>query len=122
MKDEAVSKNFKKSEFVCPCCKLYNMQPFVVDKVQIIRDQFGAINIISGTRCVIHNEKVGGKPASAHLDGYAVDITCFSSVLRSKLIRLGIMNGVTGIGIKPGSVHLDWKLRPADSIWLYQAS
>lgn len=76
MVDENVSKNFKRSEFVCKCgCGKYNADPKLIKSLQKLRDTIGTpIVINSACRCEAHNKAVGGVPNSQHVQGKAADI------------------------------------------------
>lgn len=72
------TKNFKPSEFKCPCgrCTGYPTQMRVKElkHVQRIRDHYGKpMQITSGLRCEHQNNRVGGSSDSRHLTGYAAD-------------------------------------------------
>ena len=48
----------------------------LVDVLDAIRERIGKpIEVLSGYRCPIHNEEVGGVPNSQHVEGTAADIT-----------------------------------------------
>lgn len=72
-----ITENFSKEEFACKCgCGFMEINPAVVQRLQVIRDIVGLpIGIASGCRCSKRNDSVGGKPASQHLLGNAVDFT-----------------------------------------------
>ena len=109
-KDMQDTKNFKKSEFDCPCCGMNNMSQVMVNTLQRIRDKVKApIIITSGCRCPDHNEDVGGKKKSAHMKGTAVDIAVAqgNSRLRYNLISYAISEGIDRIGIYDTWIHLD---------------
>lgn len=74
--DEQLSKNFKRSEFVCKCgCGKFNADPKLVKSLQKLRDTIGTSIIInSACRCEAHNKAVGGVPNSQHVQGKAADI------------------------------------------------
>lgn len=72
-----LSTNFKVSEFRCKdgSDKILIDVDFVKDKLQAIRDYFGAsVTINSGYRTESYNAKVGGAKASYHMQGRAFDI------------------------------------------------
>lgn len=72
-----ISDNFKVSEFRCKdgSDKILIDTDFVRDKLQPIRDHFGAlVTINSGYRTESYNAKVGGAKSSYHMQGRAFDI------------------------------------------------
>ena len=72
-----ITHNFSRHEFACKCgCGLDNIDNQIVHRLQVVRDILGVkITINSGCRCKEHNYAVGGKPASLHLEGMAIDWT-----------------------------------------------
>ncbi|MCI9201556.1 MAG: DUF882 domain-containing protein [Lachnospiraceae bacterium] len=72
-----ISRNFKVSEFRCKdgSNKILIDVDFVQNKLQAIRDHFGApVTINSGYRTESYNKKVGGAKKSFHMTGQAFDI------------------------------------------------
>ena len=114
------TRNFKPSEFACPCCKANNTQQELVNRLQHVRDDIKqAMVISSGYRCPKHNKAVGGEQNSAHTKGLAVDIVCNHTAYRWLLITSLIKYGFDRIGIYKGYIHadLDYSL-PANQIWV----
>lgn len=104
-----LSENFYQDEFDCPCCGKNNIHPDIVDLLQKLRYRWGRpIRITSGCRCDNHNQdpKVGGKPGSDHVLGYAVDIDCVNALDRRELVRLALEVGIPVIGVKHDCLHL----------------
>lgn len=71
---------FDLNEFHCICknkfCSYTLVDSDLVDKLMILRREWKVpIRIISGYRCMVHNEKVGGKTGSFHMLGKAADIS-----------------------------------------------
>ena len=97
------------------------MSKELLSKLDMIREEFGKpIHINSGYRTEAHNEKVGGKPASSHLKGLAVDIACSASRDRFNLIKLFIKHDITRIGIAKNFIHIDIDShKDPDVIWTY---
>jgi zinc D-Ala-D-Ala carboxypeptidase len=120
MKD---TKNFKASEFACPCCGLNNMSQIMIDALQKIRDRVGVpMRINSGSRCSDRNKKDGGKPDSAHLKGFAVDIAVpkAASGLRYSIIAYALQEGIKRIGIGDNFIHLDIDpILAQNQMWIY---
>ena len=73
----ALTKNFTKSEFECPCgCGQQSVDTELAEKLQLIRDKVNRpLKITSGYRCITHNasKAVGGSPNSKHRYGMAAD-------------------------------------------------
>jgi hypothetical protein len=72
-----ITKNFSRHEFTCHCgCGFDSIDERIVHRLQVVRDILQVpITINSGCRCLKHNYSVGGKPASFHLEGKAIDWT-----------------------------------------------
>jgi len=70
-----ITKNFSRKEFACKCgCGFDDIDHRIVHRLQVVRDILKVpITINSGCRCLKHNYNVGGKPASLHLEGLAID-------------------------------------------------
>jgi len=70
-----LAKNFKVSEFACPCCDVVKVDTELVKRLQQVRDKFGVpLNIKSGYRCEKQNAKTKyASVKSQHMLGKAVD-------------------------------------------------
>lgn len=102
-----MTENFKREEFQCPCCGLNNIDQRLVNLLQKAREMFGRPMVVtSGTRCVSHNQKVGGTPTSDHLLGFAADIDCENSIHRRELVLAALAVGIPTLGIKKDCIHL----------------
>ena len=121
----ALSKNFSRDEFECPCgCSSQMVEQELVDKLQLIRDKLGQkLKVTSGYRCVKHNanKKVRGSQTSRHLYGIAADWRTLNRSVNP--VALGIIAqsvGFGGIGIywhsQGAFVHTD--TRGGKSTWL----
>lgn len=67
--------NFRLSEFAChDGSDTILLDRELVDRLQRIREKFGAVRINSGYRTPTHNAKVGGVRNSQHVQGRAADI------------------------------------------------
>ena len=109
------TKNFKATEFRCKCpiCKLqvpHKMDPLVLEKVQELRDLYGApLSLTSAYRCDKHPEEVKKEKPGQHNAGLAVDIRVTDGAMRMKLVELGLKLGATGVGVAKTFIHLDWR-------------
>lgn len=121
-----LTTNFNREEFDCkdgtpvPAELMPNVQK-LAEQLQILRDNLGEpIHVNSGYRTAAYNKKVGGKPASQHLQAKAADITCKSKTPKQlaafieKLITAGTLR-FGGMGVYPGFVHVD--IRAGKARW-----
>ncbi len=116
-----LSKNFDSSEFECKCgCGLMNISPLMIELLQEVRNKLNeAININSGTRCMRHNNDVGGKEDSEHLIGLGVDIECLTSSYRYLILPI-LFKKITRIGTGKDFIHVGIdKFKPQNVIWVY---
>ena len=113
---------FKAAEFNCKCgCGLNNARGDLMTRLNQARDAAGIpFGISSGSRCEKNNRLSGGAPDSAHLEGWAVDIQCVSSMPRYKIITALIAAGFTRIGISKSFIHADCDPnKPSSVVWTY---
>lgn len=104
-----IAKNFKVKEFRCKdgSDKILIDTDFVVNKLQKIRDHFGApITINSAYRTEIYNKKVGGAKSSYHMKGQAFDIVVKGHT-PLEVARFAQSIGITGIIQYNTFVHVD---------------
>lgn len=111
-----LTKNFSRNEFAClgeNCCgHSAPINPLLAHALQHLRDVIATpITVLSGFRCLIHNQAVGSNTASQHPLGLAADIYAanysltdlHNAALHIPLFRLG---GV-GLYLEKGFIHLD---------------
>lgn len=113
---------FSPKEFECKCgCGKMNMKKEHMDKLFRARINAGIPFIItSGSRCLEHNNFVGGSATSDHLKGYGSDIRANSG--RAKwLILMALINaGFNRIGIGKNFIHAgDDPQNPEMVVWTY---
>ena len=119
----ALSKNFTREEFKCPCgCTRQMVDSELVEKMQAVREKLGKpIKITSGYRCIPHNAAVKGSSGSKHRYGMAADWRTANRSINP--VALGILAqavGFGGIGIywhsRGAFVHAD--TRGTKATWL----
>lgn len=113
--------NFSPDEFgrACPPCKLEDMSPRFMNRLQEARDIAGFPFVInSAYRSKEHELKKGRSGFSMHCVGRAVDIKCTSGALRYAIVEAAVKAGFHGIGIGKTFVHLDDRDENS-TIWLY---
>lgn len=111
---------FKKEEFTCKCgCGLNNISDDLLDKLDEARKIAGIpFSINCGTRCPKHNKEVKGEPDSAHLYGFAADISAKTSQQKFAIISSLLKVGFFRIGVYPTFVHVDNDIKkPQGVIW-----
>lgn len=87
--------------------ELAGLQQSLIDMIVIAREIAQVPFILSGVRTVEQNKKAGGVEDSAHLTGYAVDITVQNDVVRYKILTALLQAGFTRIGVYKGHIHAD---------------
>ena len=107
-----ITENFDSREFVCKCgCGLNNINPCIVNRLQVIRDIIDKKIIIrSGSRCAEHNKYAGGTNKSYHLNGKAIDWTIEGDHIDLAIIvELYLLNWSGGFHYykKENFVHVD---------------
>ncbi len=107
--NKAVSANFKVKEFRCKdgSDKILIDVDFVKDRLQTIRDHFGApVTVNSAYRTESYNKKVRGATNSYHLKGQAFDIVVKGHTPQ-EVARYAQTLGIPGIIQYSGFVHVD---------------
>lgn len=107
--EKQISENFRVKEFACKdgTDKLLVDVDFVRDKLQSIRDHFGAaVTINSAYRTVSWNRKQGGASKSYHLAGQAFDIVVKGHTPQ-EVAQYAQRLGTKGIIQYNGFVHVD---------------
>ncbi len=116
-----LTTHFSRHEFTCRCgCGFDEIQPEFVERLQEARDRFGPMIVHSGCRCADHNRQEGGRPRSAHLQGWAADLRCTDSFSRYRLVRALLDTGFERLGLGETFVHVDADPhKTARLIWMY---
>lgn len=115
-----LSKNFSESELACPCGCGTTPQPQLVQKLQDLRDLVAVpLRVNSAARCVEHNKKVGGVPASEHVAGLAADIHAVGTT-RWDILVYATQLGFCGVGVGENYIHLDLRPRASRAVWIYR--
>jgi len=114
--------HFTPDEIKCRCgCGADKMQAATLDRLERARQiACRPLQIVSAVRCKTHNARAGGKPNSAHLTGFAVDIVAISSDTRFLILDALLKAGFQRIGIAKSFIHADDDPSlPQRVIWLY---
>jgi len=113
-------KYFKKEEFTCECgCGLNNISDNLLHKLDEARELSGIpYSVNCGTRCPKHNKEVKGELDSAHLFGFAVDISARTSQEKFSIVSALLKVGFTRVGIYATFIHADIDpQKPQKVIW-----
>lgn len=101
-------KYFKPSEFTMGGENVFDKmdRPFL-RKLDMLRHNTGVPMIITSSyRSPEYNAKIGGAPASKHLEGIAVDVSCTNGKDRLKIVEEAIDLGFT-VGVGSTFIHID---------------
>jgi len=111
-----ISSHFSAREFRCKCggkydeCRGVWVHRDLITALELIRSAYypHGLSIVSGYRCVKHNDAVDGSPKSQHVEGRAADIPGMV-----KLNSLKKRRWFTGLGYRKSDsivVHVDVRL------------
>ena len=120
--------NFSFAELACQETGECRMDPLTMDRLQMLRSQYGQpIVISSGYRSPEHSIEAAKEQPGTHAKGRAIDIAC-AGVDAYKILTEALVVGFTGIGVgqtgEKRFLHLD-DLGPSShsvprpSIWSY---
>ena len=116
-----LSENFSLREFHCGCqergCHFTLVHAKLVETLQTLRMMLARPLILtSGFRCRNHNQRVGGRLRSFHLQGLAADIACHDygelAELAEAARRVPAVGAIGSYAAK-GYLHLDLRRRAA---------
>jgi len=113
------TRNFKLSEFECPCCGENKIAGALVAKLQSLRDIINMpITVTSGYRCPLYNSKVNGYSNSPHMKGKAADIV--ANIPMWFFAKMAKEVGFTRIGLYPrnGFIHVDLMKPSPSASWI----
>ena len=116
-----ITPHFSKAEMACQDCGLYypdNMLK-LCEWLELLRQDYGPMLVISGHRCPARNVRLGGASSSQHLVSLAADILVNRDSDRFKLVKLGLVRGAHGVGIGRSIVHFDLRTTAINVMWTY---
>lgn len=122
---ERLTEHFLVSEFDCKCGNCWvsgkQMQEHFMAGLEEARQIAGRPFVItSGMRCPEYNRQVGGVDSSAHLSGWAADISARGFSSRASILFALRSAGFNRIGIANSFIHVDSDPdKPTDVVWLY---
>lgn len=115
------TKNFKPTEFYCPCCEQEFMNDGFIERLQSARTYAGIpFHINSGWRCSIHNNRISGAYRSAHIRGRAADVRATDESDLFAIVKALLNAGFTRIGVAATFIHVDDdRSKPQRMMWTY---
>lgn len=107
-----ISAHYSADEFRCHCggklkgCQLTLVKRELLQSLETARKTFGAIGVVSGYRCPLHNAAVDGADGSQHLYGTAADVSIRDGL--ASVRRLDLFSGIGSKVVAPHRVtHVD---------------
>jgi len=121
------TKNFhpkSDKKLKCTCgkilCDKRSVSQFVLNKIQLIRDDLNQpLFISSGGRCQYHPNELHRKTPADHQKCQAVDIAITGGIMRSEIVELGFKHGFNAIGVAKSFVHLGYREDCQPVMWVY---
>lgn len=123
------TNNFNPStdkKLLCTCghadCDQRSVNQFTLDRVQLVRDDYGQpMSITSAGRCSHHPNEVTKKSPGDHQKQYAVDVRYKGIHMRNKLMVLAGRHGATRVAYGKSFVHMAWTPTSDKSVptWSY---
>lgn len=111
----AQTKNFKPEtdpRLACSHTGKFGVQQWALDKMQLIRDEFGEpIKINSSFRDFSHPvEARKGHKRGRHPKGVAFDIDArgWTAYKKARFVDIARKHGALGVGIENGMIHIDF--------------
>lgn len=123
----ATSAHFKDYELQCKgrnCCGRVNLcKPELLAALESLRSLIGKpITVLSGYRCELHNQRIGGAKSSQHIQGIAADILVHGMTaweLEQAVSKVPAFKGI-GRDDHGNDIHVDVRKSPAK--WCYAPS
>jgi zinc D-Ala-D-Ala carboxypeptidase len=114
-------KYFTEAEFACRHCGKCEMDQAFVDRLNRLREAYGApLRVSSGYRCKDHPVEARKASTGMHTTGKAVDFAVERGAAY-RLLMLAMEMGFTGIGVQQKGtgrfLHLDDREEP--TMWSY---
>lgn len=104
-----------------PSCSIDDMSPDLLDMLDKAREIAGIpFKVNSAYRTVEYEKSKGRQGTSRHCFGLAVDIACYTSNFRYRIVSALIEVGFHRIGIGSNFIHADIGYKGSEPIiWLY---
>jgi len=100
-------------KLLCTCghknCDERSVKQWVLDQVQLVRNDFGSMVITSGGRCPYHPEEINRLKPADHQKCIVVDVRYRGVVQRNQLLVLAGRYGATAVAVGAGFVHMAWR-------------
>lgn len=105
-----------------PLCDKRSVKQWVLDKVQLVRDDANRpLTITSAGRCPHHRNEVHRSKPADHQKCVVVDVSYDSLAEAVELCVLAGRHGATAVAIGDGFVHMAWRIVPDKRVrtWEY---
>ena len=122
------TKNFNPvsdPKLLCTCghdkCDKRSVKQWVLDKIQLVRNDFGPMTITSAGRCQYHPNEIHRTLPADHQNCIVVDVAYSTEQQRNQLMVLAGRHGATAVAAGKNFVHIAWRVVDDNRVrtWTY---
>lgn len=112
-------------KLLCTCghpdCDRRSVSQELLNRIQLVRNKIGSLNVTSGGRCPNHPDELARTTPADHQKGQGIDIAV-NGFIRGNVVQAGIDVGCNAIGVAKTFVHLGYRPELPEghlTMWVY---